>query len=632
MLSCIPIPSSRALLHITITILCLLGVANSRPTQNITIDVLNETTSPSNNGRINCFPATWADIASFLLVNYVAHGATVVSYPGEPAFDTLLSLVAAILFPTFGVIRAFNFITRRPLLTAKNDLKVAARSGALCMLVRSSSWKPQKGDNIRNALIKDPGNESSLRARITGHSDPSTDKSPAYVLTFHIPVQLNSRITFSHTKSTAALSIYKPPWLNDKTRFWSYTDTDLIGIGSRVVFGLSEPPDQYKFAFVPRNAEVLGLVDPTPTPSSNVSDIPLIRFLYRIFASPVSTPKLSPSFNLVKGMAALVQLLYASFTLFRTTKGEVDQYGFAAPGLTVIPYAIMSALNLVASLVAPHYPTLYLVRSEVMEEAERRTGLPFNYVVGKVVDESDTDNIVKEGWSEIAGSFKGGGEVLCVTHSAEDEDEKIEICDSSSQTIYVPACPRLRRTDDTQTSPLRRFDETRLHGLEFPRYMARRKQALIQPSFFSSSRHSSRPYKLLRPLRPFVHGSWKVVSIYNRLVLRLLPLNFYEMYLVGLIANVEFVIILTLSNYSSQQSTTAQAVWIALWFSAGSTCGSMIYGIERVISNGRKKDLSPMTLRFGLCCYMVIFGVPTIGGFVVVFQMLKAYGICHKSD
>ena len=35
-----------------------------------------------------------------------------------------------------------------------------------------------------------------------------------------------------------------------------------------------------------------------------------------------------------------------------------------------------------------------------------------------------------------------------------------------------------------------------------------------------------------------------------------------------------------------------------------------------------------MMLRFGLCCYMVIFGAPTIGGFVVVSQILKAYGIC----
>ena len=369
-------------------------------------------------------------------------------------------------------------------------------------------------------------------------------------------------------------------------------------------------------------------MDPTPTTSSNAPSIPLLRSLYRVFSSPVSTPKLSPSFNLVKGLVALVQLLYASFTLFRTTKGEVDQYGFAAPGLTVLPYAVMSALNLIASLVAPHYPTLYLVRSEVMEEAERRTGLPFNYVVSKVVDESDTDNTVKEGWSEVEGSFKDDGEMLCVTRSAEDENEKIEICDGSSQTIHVPACPRLRRTDDTQTSPLRRFDETRQHGLEFPRYMALRKQPLTQASLFPFSRRSSQPYESLAPLRPFVHGYRQIVSFYNRIVRRLLPLNFFEMYLVFAIANVEFVLILTLSNYSAKQSTITQAIWIAVWFSAGSSCGAMIYAVDCVISNGLKKDLSPMMLRFGLCCYMVSFGAPTIGGFVVVSQILKAYGIC----
>jgi hypothetical protein len=111
---------------------------------------------------------------------------------------------------------------------------------------------------------------------------------------------------------TATTSIYRPPWLSDKTLFWSYTDTDLVGIGSRRVFGLSEPPDQYMFAFVPRNAVVLELVDSTPTPSSNFPDIPLLRFVYRNSAPPVSTPKLSSSFNRVKGMVALLQSIYAS--------------------------------------------------------------------------------------------------------------------------------------------------------------------------------------------------------------------------------------------------------------------------------------------------------------------------------
>ena len=195
MLSCIPIPSSRALLHITVSIACFLGVAASRRTQNFTIEVPYGTT---NHGEPNalCTPATFIDIASFFLFNYVAHGATVVSYPGEPASHSLINVATAIFFPTFGVIRALNFIVRRPLLTAKNDLQLAARSGALCMLARSSNWKPQKGDNIRNALIKDPGNDHSLRDRDTSSSDPSANIPPTvtYVATYSYsrPIRLTN--------------------------------------------------------------------------------------------------------------------------------------------------------------------------------------------------------------------------------------------------------------------------------------------------------------------------------------------------------------------------------------------------------------------------------------------------------
>ena len=176
MLSCIPSPSSRALLYITTSILCILGVATSRPTQNITIGVPSGTTNHGDPNSL-CTPATLIDIATFLLLNYIAHGATIVSYPGEPAIDTLLCVVTSILFPTFGVIRAFNFIIRHPVLSAKTDLEVARRSGALCMLVRSSSWKPQQGDNIRNALIEDPGNEPLLQGR-------NNNRSPRYVPTY----------------------------------------------------------------------------------------------------------------------------------------------------------------------------------------------------------------------------------------------------------------------------------------------------------------------------------------------------------------------------------------------------------------------------------------------------------------
>ena len=181
MLSCIPIPSSRDLLHITLSILYFLDVATSRPTQNITLQVPYGTTNHGDPDSL-CIPPTWIDIASFLLFNYIAHGATVVSYPGELWYFTASIVLGAIFFPTTGVKRAFNLIIRCPRLTAKNDLELAARSGALCMLVRSPSWKPQKGDNIRNARINDSGNKPLLWSRNTSlSSDLSADKSPTCV-------------------------------------------------------------------------------------------------------------------------------------------------------------------------------------------------------------------------------------------------------------------------------------------------------------------------------------------------------------------------------------------------------------------------------------------------------------------
>ena len=175
MSSCIPTPSSRALLHITLSILCVLGVAAGRPMQNITIEVPKGTTT---HGDSFCIPPTWVDITSFLLFNYIAHGATVVSYPGEKPSYKAIIVFGAILSPTLGVKRAFNSIFRHPRLPmTKDELEVAARSGALCMLVRSSTWKPQKGDNIRNARI----DESLLSDRNTSHSDLSTSISPTYV-------------------------------------------------------------------------------------------------------------------------------------------------------------------------------------------------------------------------------------------------------------------------------------------------------------------------------------------------------------------------------------------------------------------------------------------------------------------
>ena len=350
------------------------------------------------------------------------------------------------------------------------------------------------------------------------------------------------------------MSIYTPPWLDDRSRFWSYGDTGLVEIGHRAVFGFRKPPDQYKFAFVPRNTKVLGLKNPTPA------------------ESPDSTPKLSSSFNLIKGIAALMQLLYTSFTLYHTNGGQLNHYGYVAPGLTVIPYAFMSGLNLIAHLLTPHYPTMYLVRSEVMKEAERREGSTFNYVVGEIVDELGTDDDGQSG-SEIAGSFEDDDKVLYVTPSESGgNDKKIKIFETSdgptNQTISVPSCPRFRRTDDT-------------------RYTARRS---------------------------------------------MIPARLCEISLVSFIFAVEILIVFALTKFRGQQSTLAQKLYIVTWITAGYCFGvlTFIWSYYKATHNRGEGDLFHRIGRiFVYIFFGVIFSVPAWAGFVVVSQMLLAYGICY---
>jgi hypothetical protein len=139
--------------------------------------------------------------------------------------------------------------------------------------------------------------------------------------------------------------------MRDRSAYWSYPDTSIYGATSRNHFGAdTQLPDEYDFTFVPRNATVEELESTTPV-------------------------KLPYSYSWVKGATAFLQALYAIFTLYNSRGNQIDLYGYAAFGLTVVPYVVMSVLNLFANIVTLSYSKLYLVESEVMKEAEQRKGL-----------------------------------------------------------------------------------------------------------------------------------------------------------------------------------------------------------------------------------------------------------------
>jgi len=102
------------------------------------------------------------------------------------------------------------------------------------------------------------------------------------------------------------------------------------------------------------------------------------------------TARLSYNYNLVKIMVSLGQAIYAIFTLYRARGDQIAQFGYAAFGLTVAPYAVVSVLNLLGSLLCPEFPALYMVESSIMEEARRRGG---EYVFEGTVGRLDEDMV-----------------------------------------------------------------------------------------------------------------------------------------------------------------------------------------------------------------------------------------------
>lgn len=101
---------------------------------------------------------------------------------------------------------------------------------------------------------------------------------------------------------------------------------------------------------------------------------------------------------MAKTVVSIIQLLFACSTLYKTKGDQIELFGYAAFGLTVIMYAWMSLLNLVGTLICPQYPSCFLVESQTFRdlrarfESEDKTFI-FNSAVGAI--DKDTETLLK---------------------------------------------------------------------------------------------------------------------------------------------------------------------------------------------------------------------------------------------
>ena len=125
--------------------------------------------------------------------------------------------------------------------------------------------------------------------------------------------------------------------------------------------------------------------------------------------------ELCSSYNVPKAIIAIVQTIYASITLYRARGDQVQRYGYAAFGLTVLPYLTMSIMNLFANSLLPEYSSLYIVRSLELDEAITAGG-QVDGAVGRIV-QSNIENhkfLTSEKKQNEARDFENS--ILSITH------------------------------------------------------------------------------------------------------------------------------------------------------------------------------------------------------------------------
>jgi hypothetical protein len=106
--------------------------------------------------------------------------------------------------------------------------------------------------------------------------------------------------------------------------------------------------------------------------------------------------RIGQSQSWIKMLASVAQLILSCITIYRSRGSQLDRYGYAAFGLSVFPYAMMSFFNLIFIGILGEYPCLYIMRTAVLDEA-KRCGASVSGEIG-VLGETTADE--KAGTSE----------------------------------------------------------------------------------------------------------------------------------------------------------------------------------------------------------------------------------------
>ncbi|KUL84656.1 hypothetical protein ZTR_06663 [Talaromyces verruculosus] len=513
-----------------------------------------------------CTQTSWTDVVSFFVGNYLSHVATIVKTPGEPIYITGLNMFLVLLFPCFGAGRGLVTIYQRASFY-KDPLQQALRAQALVM-AQSRSARMNTEEYYQAAISKD-------------WMETNSEKFKGYNGWFKMIVAL-------------------PPWV---TMHYGLTRLHMKTEKGYHVSGTCDLPEGYRLAYVPPNAQVEHIMP----------EVALSRIL-------------QTSYSLASGPA----------------------FGF-----TVTPYLVMSFLNLLANCFTPTFPNLCLVHTEIMDEAISRGGR-FTDIVGKL----ESEPLLAEDLTLFGASIdppqpgKNHDQYTCriatqmyepgsTEPMPDNETTKPEGHDggpSVSDNIVTLATP----LESAASPPDEEKAQKQAAATVEPDHPSGQPQTeadeededdsvptILIPSCykFKIAYSNTSSTSILHKKKHFGPRGWLMgATTWGVAALPFIPLGVMSKFRTG------------------TSSTIAQRVWLMAWYVVGTVSVSNPYFTDHLADvtyyNSRvlmekRHDLSRLeragillTRAAGVLGMLIFYVTPAIGGFVVVGQMLIAYGSC----
>ena len=278
------------------------------------------------------------------------------------------------------------------------------------------------------------------------------------------------------------------------------------------------------------------------------------------------------STEVASAVIAIAQVIFSSITIYRTRGDQIERYGYAAYGLSVYPYALMSLANLVKLAVCGRYPFLYVLRTATLVELE-------------VELEEAKKNVLRTATlvelEEAEKACKGAVGNLEVNRGKSNE-----VVNDSKHGPEVNGGKSGEVVNDPQRGEL-------MADLSEP------------PSWVS-------PFPMFRPLGDY-RNRRRIVPIIGSLI-----------FVIAAVSHPVFVQLV--SGFNRGQSTRAQRAWMLGWLITNGV-SALVNLVSLETSSGILEKISvPKGNSFVYSTYIF-----AIGGFVTVGGMLRAesYHLCN---